>query len=108
MHTASFADTTLLLYSVRYRLLKKNVMTTVKELRELLATMPDDYEVVIYPKYSSDKVDGYRKHRFRIDQVCEQEPFAVSIKDDADKLKTYFGCKDYEEYEVNNHVAILF
>jgi hypothetical protein len=34
-------------------------MTTVKELRELLATMPDDYEVVIYPKYSSDEVDGY-------------------------------------------------
>ena len=83
-------------------------MITVKELRELLATMPDDYEVVIYPKYSSDKVDGYRKHRFRIDQVCEQEPYAVSIKDDAEKLKTYFGGKDYEEYEVNNHVAILF
>jgi hypothetical protein len=83
-------------------------MTTVKELRELLSTIPDDYEVVIYPKYSSDKVDGYRKHRFRIDQVCEQEPYAVSIKDDAEKLKTYFGGEDYEEYEVNNHIAILF
>lgn len=83
-------------------------MTTVKELRELLSTIPDDYEVVIYPKYSSDKVDGYRKHRFRIDQVCEQEPYAISIKDNADKLKTYFGDRDYEEYEVNNHVAILF
>jgi hypothetical protein len=83
-------------------------MTTVKQLRELLSTMPDNYEVVIYPKYSSEKVDGYKKHRFRIDQVCEQEPFAASIKDDVEKLKTYFCGKDYEEYDVNNHVAILF
>ena len=83
-------------------------MTTVRQLRELLATMPDDYEVVIYPKYSFYKVDGYRKHRFRIDQVCEQEPYAASIKEDVKKLKTYFRGKDYEEYEVNNHVAILF
>lgn len=83
-------------------------MTTVKELRDYLSTLPDDYEVVIYPKYSSDEVDGYRKHRFRIDQVCEQEPYAVSIKDDPEKLKEYFGGKPYEEYEVNNHVAILF
>jgi hypothetical protein len=84
-------------------------MTTVKELRELLATMPDDYEVVIYPKYSSDEVDGYKKHKFRIDQVCEQEPYAVSIKDDKKKLKEYFGGRtEYETYETNNHVAILF
>lgn len=84
-------------------------MTTVKELRELLATMPDDYEVVIYPKYSSDKVNGYRKHKFRIDQVCEQEPHAVSIKNDKAKLKEYFGGRTkYETYEINNHVAVLF
>jgi len=57
-------------------------MVTVKKLRELLETMPDDYEVIIYPKYSSDKVDGYRKHKFRLDQVCEQEPYACGIKDD--------------------------
>ena len=49
-------------------------MATVKELRELLATMPDEYEVVIYPKYSANKVDGFREHHFRIDQVCLQEP----------------------------------
>jgi hypothetical protein len=83
-------------------------MTTVKQLRELLATIPDDYEVVIYPKYSPDKVDGFKKHRFRIDQVCEQEPYAVSIKNDAEKLKAYFDGQRYEEYQVNNHVAILF
>ena len=84
-------------------------MTTVKELRELLATMPDDYEVVIYPKYSSDKVDGYKKHKFRIDQVCEQEPYAALIKDNYKKLKEYFGGRtEYETYEINNHVAILF
>jgi hypothetical protein len=84
-------------------------MTTVKQLRELLNTMPDDYEVVIYPKYSSDEVDGYKKHKFRIDQVCEQEPFAVHIKDNHEKLKEYFGGRnEYETYELNNHVAILF
>ena len=83
-------------------------MTNVKQLRELLATMPDNYEVVIYPKYSSDKVDGFKKHRFRIDQVCEQEPYAVSIKSDSEKLKAYFDGRDYEEYQINNHVAILF
>lgn len=84
-------------------------MTTVKELRELLATMPDNYEVVIYPKYSSDEVDGYKKHKFRLDQVCEQEPYAVSIKDNPEKLKEYFGGRaNYETHEINNHVAILF
>ena len=84
-------------------------MTTVKELRELLSTMPDDYEVVIYPKYSSSEVNGYKKHKFRLDQVCEQEPYAVSIKDDSKKLKEYFnGRTKYETYEINNHVAILF
>lgn len=82
--------------------------TTVKELRDLLATMPDNYEVVIYPKYSSDKVDSYKKHRFRIDQVCEQEPFAITIKDDKDKLKAYFDGRDFEEFEVNEHIAIIF
>lgn len=83
-------------------------MTTVKQLRELLATMPDDYEVVIYPKYSSDEVDGFRKHKFRLDQVCEQEPYAVSIKNNPEKLKEYFRGEKPETYEINNHVAILF
>lgn len=84
-------------------------MATVKELRDLLATMPDDYEVVIYPKYSSDEVDGYKKHSFDISQVCEQEPYAASIKDDSVKLLEYFdGRTEYDDYEVNNHVAILF
>lgn len=71
-------------------------MATVKQLRELLETMPDDYEVVIYPKYSAHEVDGYRKHTFRIDQVCEQTPSIKNTKD------------SYENYEVNNHIAILF
>lgn len=84
-------------------------MATVKELRELLATMPDSYEVVIYPKYSPDEVDGYKKHKFRIDQVCEQEPYAASIKDNREGLKQYFGGRtEYETYEINNHIAILF
>ena len=83
-------------------------MVTVKKLRELLATMPDDYEVVIYPKYSADKVDGYKKHRFRLDQVCEQEPHACGIKDDKEKLKEYFHGKKPKHYEINPHVAILF
>ena len=79
---------------------------TVKELKEHLNNLPDDYEVVIYPKYA--EVDGFKKHRFHLDNVCEQEPYAVSIKDDIVKLKQYFGEKDIEDYEVNNHVAIIF
>lgn len=83
-------------------------MATVKELRELLETMDDNLEVVIYPKYSFDEVGGYKKHRFRIDQVCKQEPYAVSIKDSPEKLREYFRGRAYEDYEVNEHVAILF
>lgn len=83
-------------------------MTTVKELRELLSTMPDDYEVVIYPKYSSDEVDGFKKHRFTIDQVCEQEPYGAEIKTNENRLKDYFNGRTPESYEINNHVAILF
>ena len=80
-------------------------MVTVKQLRERLETMPDDYEVIIYPKYSSDKVDGFRKHRFRLNQVCEQEPFAASLTDE--QRLEYFK-RPHESYEVTNHVAILF
>lgn len=83
-------------------------MTTVKELRELLETMDDNLEVVIYPKYSSEEVDGYKKHTFRIDQVCEQEPYAVSIKKNKQALNDYFGDKEPKDYEINKHVAILF
>jgi hypothetical protein len=83
-------------------------MTTVKELRELLETMDDSLEVVIYPKYSSDKVDGYKKHTFRIDQVCEQEPYAVSIKNNPQKISDYFGGRESKHYEVSKHIAILF
>lgn len=77
-------------------------------MRELLLTLPDDYEMVIYPKYSSHKVNGVDKHGFRIDQVCVQEPFAATIKNDVEKLKEYFGNEHYESYKVNNHVAIIF
>lgn len=83
-------------------------MATVKELRELLNTMEDNLEVVIYPKYSSDEVDGFKKHIFRIDQVCKQEPYAVSIKDNPKALKEYFGDKKQKDYEINRHVAIIF
>ena len=83
-------------------------MTTVKELRELLETMDDSLEVVIYPKYSSDEVDGYKKHTFRISQVCEQEPYAVSLKDNKQALDDYFGGREPKHYEVTEHIAILF
>jgi len=82
-------------------------MTTVKELKELLNTMGDDLELVIYPKYSSHKVDGYKKHSFRIDQVCKQEPYAINIKNDKQALKDYLG-NDPKSYEINEHVAIIF
>lgn len=83
-------------------------MATVKELRELLEKLDDNLEVVIYPKYSSDEVDGFKKHSFRIDQVCEQEPYAISIKNNHQAMSDYFGCKKPEHYEINEHVAILF
>lgn len=81
---------------------------TVADLINKLEQLPQNYEVVIYPKYSSDKVDGYKKHRFRADQVCEQEPYASKIKYNPIALEEYFGGCSYESYEVNNHVAILF
>ena len=83
-------------------------MATVRELRELLETMDDNLEVVIYPKYSADKVDGFKKHTFRIDQVCEQEPYAISIKNNPQAMSYFFGDKKIEHYEINEHVAILF
>lgn len=80
---------------------------TVFDLIKHLETLPQDYEIVIYPKYSSGKVDGHRKHKFRLDQVCEQEPRSAKLN--GDELKAYFGGRtEYETYELNNHVAILF
>ena len=72
-------------------------MATVKELRELLATMPDEYEVVIYPKYSANKVDGFKKHQFRIDQVCLQDSRTSPV---AEYLRNHLNG--------NRHVAIIF
>jgi len=86
----------------------QNTMATVKELRDFLNTIDGNLEVVIYPKYSSDEVDGFKKHTFRIDQVCEQEPYAISIKNNQQALDDYFGGKKPEHYEINEHVAILF
>lgn len=83
-------------------------MATVKQLKKILANMPDDYEVVIYPKYSSEKVNGFNKHSFKKENVCEQEPYAVSIKNNKEKLKEYFGGKKPKKYEINNHIAIIF
>ena len=44
---------------------------TVKELIGKLLTLPQDQEIVIYPKY--DDIDGCHRHRFWIDNVQEQE-----------------------------------
>jgi hypothetical protein len=73
-------------------------MITVKELKERLSELPDDYIVVIYPKYSGHKVSGYEKYTFRKDQVCTQEPTLI----DSEK-------KDgTDSYLYSKHVAILF
>ena len=84
------------------------IMATVRELRELLDELDGELEIVIYPKYSADKVDGFKKHTFRIDQVCEQEPYAISIKNNPQAMSDYFGDKKPEHYEINEHIAILF
>jgi predicted P-loop ATPase/GTPase len=78
----------------------------VEELIKKLKELPPKYEVVIYPKY--ENVDGYKKHTFMLENVCEQEPHAVRIKDNKEKIKQYFGEKKIEEYMVNKHVAIIF
>jgi hypothetical protein len=91
-----------------YEKVKYKNMAKVKELRELLNKLDGELEVVIYPKYSSDEVDGFKKHTFRIDQVCEQEPYAVSIKNNPQAMADYFGDRELKDYEINEHIAILF
>jgi len=81
---------------------------TVKELRELLNNLDGDLEVVIYPKYSSDEVDGFKKHSFRIDQVCQQEPYAISIKNNTEAMDDYFRGETPKKHEINKHIAIIF
>lgn len=44
---------------------------SVGELVDALLQLPQDQEIVIYPKY--DDVDGFHRHRFRIGNVMEQE-----------------------------------
>ena len=83
-------------------------MPTVKELRDRLANMPDDYEVVIYPKYSGIGVSGYNKFRFNIQNVCEQHPKGETFKDKPEQLKEYFRGRNPESYEVEKHIAIIF
>lgn len=60
-------------------------MATVKELKKALDLIDDNLEVFIYPKYSFYEVDGYKKHSFLIQNVCEQEPWGFIIKDDKKK-----------------------
>ena len=43
----------------------------VSELVDALLKLPQDQEIVIYPKY--DDVDGFHRHRFRIENVIEQQ-----------------------------------
>lgn len=83
-------------------------MAKVKELIEFLSNFDDNIEIVIYPKYSAHKVDGVKRHKIRIDQIHEQEPFGAKIKYDQEKLKEYFGKRKPESYELNNHLAIIF
>jgi len=82
-------------------------MATAGEIVDFLSKFPIDMEVVIYPKYSHDEFDGFKKHTFRIDQVCEQYPYAMGLKDDPERLKEYFGDTPYKDFEVNKHIAIL-
>lgn len=44
---------------------------TVKELKAQLDTLPEDQEIVIYPKY--DLFHNYKRYRFRLGNVMEQE-----------------------------------
>jgi len=83
-------------------------MPTVKELRERLADMPDDYEVVIYPKYSGVGDAGFNKYRFKIQNVCEQHPRGEELKNKPEELKDYLGGRNPESYEVEKHIAIIF
>jgi len=83
-------------------------MPTVQQLKEVLDKLPPECEVVIYPKYSSDDVDGHNRHSFKIENVCLQEPFAMSIKHDSERLNTYFNGVEPKHHEVNRHVAIIF
>ena len=64
--------------------------------------------MVIYPKYTATDVDGFKKHTFKVENVCAQEPYAVNLKGDPKKLKAYFKGKKYRKHDVNNHVAIIF
>lgn len=48
--------------------------TTVKQLKNILSKLPDDLEVVIYPKYTPDEVDGFKTHSFKPENVCLMEP----------------------------------
>lgn len=43
----------------------------VSDLVAQLQKLPQDQEIVIYPKY--DEVNGYDRHRFRLGNVMEQE-----------------------------------
>jgi hypothetical protein len=43
---------------------------TVRQLINKLQDLPQDQEIVIYPKYQ--EVDGYKRHRFRLENVQEQ------------------------------------
>lgn len=70
---------------------------TVKEILELL--VPNSVEFKINFKKDTEVV---------IDQVIKQEPYAVSIKEDKEKLEAYFGKKAPEHYEINKHIAIIF
>ena len=91
-----------------FRKLNLLEMATVGELKRKLSTMDENLSVVIYPKYSADEVDGFKKHTINIDNVCEQEPFATSIINDQEALIRYFDGRNPEDYELNNHVAIIF
>ncbi len=60
---------------------------TVAELIAKLQTLPQDQEIVIYPKY--DTVNGHDKHRFYIESVQRMEHTSFDGKEIDGK---YFYC----------------
>lgn len=83
--------------------------TTVGEMLEILNKLDKNLEIVVYPKYRSGEVNGFTEFSFAPENVGIQEPYALTIKKDTQKLKEYFGGRtEYEDHEINTHVAIIF
>ena len=83
-------------------------MPTVKELIEVLRTMPEHYEVLIYPKYTGSDMSSFKKYTFRAGSVHLQEPSKANFRDKNTRMKAYFkDKKPLIDYNYCNHVAII-